>query len=116
MTDKLENIVTAIEARDPGLGELPLPQEYLAATLHRDEEQMFAGRESRDKDPRESIHIEPVPVPELAPGEALIAVMASSMNYNTVWSSLFEPVRHSGIWIATPRPTTTPSGTRWTTT
>src|SRR6056297_3456641 len=96
MSNSFETIVTAIESQDPALGDLPLPPEYLAATLHRDEEQMFAGRESRDKDPRESIHIEPVPVPELAPGEALIAVMASSMNYNTVWSSLFEPVSAFG--------------------
>jgi Alcohol dehydrogenase GroES-like domain len=33
-----------------------------------------------------------VPVPELGLGEALIAVMASSVNYNTVWSSIFSPV------------------------
>ena len=33
-----------------------------------------------------------VPAPELAPGEALVAVMASAINYNTVWTSIFEPV------------------------
>jgi crotonyl-CoA reductase len=31
-------------------------------------------------------------MPELAPDEALVAVMASAMNYNTVWSARFEPV------------------------
>jgi crotonyl-CoA reductase len=33
-----------------------------------------------------------VPLPELGPGEALVAVMASAINYNTVWTSIFEPV------------------------
>ena len=53
---------------------------------------MFAGMASRDKDPRKSLHVEQVPVPELGPGEAIVAVMASAINYNTVWTSIFEPV------------------------
>jgi len=60
--------------------------------VHADEQEMFAGRASRDKDPRESLHLDEVATPELGPGEALIAVMASSINYNTVWTSIFEPV------------------------
>jgi crotonyl-CoA reductase len=36
-------------------------------------------------------------VPELAPGEALVAVMASAINYNTVWTSIFEPVSTFGF-------------------
>ena len=31
-------------------------------------------------------------MPELAPDEVLVAVMASGINYNTVWSAMFEPV------------------------
>ncbi len=31
-------------------------------------------------------------MPELAPDEALVAVMASSVNFNTVWTSIFEPM------------------------
>ena len=31
-------------------------------------------------------------MPELAPDEVLVAVMASSINYNTVWSAMFEPI------------------------
>ncbi|MGA1145978.1 MAG: crotonyl-CoA carboxylase/reductase [Candidatus Nanopelagicales bacterium] len=91
-SEPLAAIAHAIDTQDPSIGEIAVPDDYLAATLHRDEELMFEGRASRDKDPRESIHIERVPTPELAPGEALIAVMASSMNYNTVWSSIFEPL------------------------
>ena len=79
--------------RDPGtFAALPIPQTYRAVTVHRDEEQMFAGLPSRDKDPRKSLHVEQVDVPELGPGEALVAVMASAINYNTVWTSIFEPV------------------------
>jgi crotonyl-CoA reductase len=70
---------------------LPLPEAYRAVTLHRDDEHMFDGIHTRDRDPRKSLHIEDVPVPELGLGEALVAVMASSVNYNTVWSSIFAP-------------------------
>src|SRR5687767_3425772 len=53
---------------------------------------MFEGVPSRDKDPRSSLHVEDVATPEPGPGEALVAVMASAINYNTVWSAIFEPV------------------------
>jgi crotonyl-CoA reductase len=71
---------------------LEVPQTYRAATVHKDEVDMFDGLESREKDPRKSLHVEDVPLPELGPGEALVAVMASAINYNTVWTSIFEPV------------------------
>jgi crotonyl-CoA reductase len=71
---------------------LPLPESYRAVTIHKDEEAMFDGLDSREKDPRRSLHVEDIPLPELGPGEALVAVMASAINYNTVWSSIFEPV------------------------
>ncbi|HUW17262.1 MAG TPA: crotonyl-CoA carboxylase/reductase [Actinomycetes bacterium] len=76
---------------------LDVPESYTAATLHAADEDMFTGVDSRDKDPRQAIHIEDVPTPEVGPGEALIAVMASSINYNTVWSSIFEPVSTFGF-------------------
>ena len=72
--------------------EIAVPESYRAATVHKDEVEMFAGMATRDKDPRRSLHVEQVPTPELAPGEALVAVMASAINYNTVWTSIFEPV------------------------
>ncbi|WP_436773120.1 crotonyl-CoA carboxylase/reductase [Yinghuangia sp. YIM S09857] len=71
---------------------LPLPESYRAVTIHKDEETMFDGLDSREKDPRNSLHVEDVALPEIGPGEALVAVMASAINYNTVWSSIFEPV------------------------
>ncbi len=71
---------------------LEIPQSYRGATVHKDEVAMFEGLATRDKDPRASLHIDDVPVPELAPGEALVAVMASAINYNTVWTAIFEPL------------------------
>ena len=74
-----------------------IPDHYRAATVHKDEVEMFKGLKSRDKDPRKSLHIDDVPIPELAPDEALVAVMASAINFNTVWTSIFEPVSTFGF-------------------
>jgi len=79
------------------LSALPLPQSYRAAFVTRDEIDMFAGVDSADKDPRKSLHVAEVPVPELAPDEAYVAVMASSINFNTVWTSIFEPLPTFGF-------------------
>ncbi|GAA2745598.1 crotonyl-CoA carboxylase/reductase [Terrabacter aerolatus] len=76
---------------------IEIPATYRGATVHKDEVGMFEGLATRDKDPRKSLHIDEVPVPELAPGEALVAVMASAINYNTVWTSIFEPVSTFGF-------------------
>ncbi|MFI9367080.1 crotonyl-CoA carboxylase/reductase, partial [Kitasatospora sp. NPDC053057] len=84
--------ILSSDATSADFAAIKLPESYRAVTLHKDEEQMFAGLDSRDKDPRKSLHLDDVALPELGPGEALVAVMASSVNYNTVWSSIFEPV------------------------
>ncbi|MEY9964705.1 crotonyl-CoA reductase [Streptacidiphilus sp. MAP12-16] len=91
MKEILEAIISE-DASPADFAALTVPDSYRAVTLHKDEEQMFAGLDSRDKDPRKSLHLDEVAVPELGPGEALVAVMASAVNYNTVWSSIFEPV------------------------
>ena len=96
MKDILDAILAG-ETESESFAALPLPEMMRAVTVHKDEIDMFEGRASRDKDPRESLHVEEVPVPELGPGEALIAVMASSINYNTVWTSIFEPVPTFGF-------------------
>ncbi|RZQ60182.1 crotonyl-CoA carboxylase/reductase [Amycolatopsis suaedae] len=69
---------------------LPLPAEFLAAHLKAEDADMFRGVE--DKDVRKSLRVGRVPMPELAPDEVVVAVMASSINYNTVWSAMFEPI------------------------
>jgi crotonyl-CoA reductase len=76
---------------------LDLPEAYRAVTVHKDDVAMFEGLASRDKDPRLALHVEDVPLPALGPGEAYVAVMASAINYNTVWTSIFEPVSTFGF-------------------
>jgi crotonyl-CoA reductase len=74
------------------LAAAPLPSTFRAAVVRRDEQTRFDGVASDDKDPRVSLHVDEVAVPELAPDEALLVVMASSINFNTVWTSIFEPL------------------------
>jgi crotonyl-CoA reductase len=76
---------------------LPVPSTYRGVTVHADETSMFDGMASKEKDPRRSLHVDDVPTPELGPGEALVAVMASAINYNTVWTSIFEPMSTFGF-------------------
>jgi crotonyl-CoA reductase len=76
---------------------LELPASYRAATVHKEEVGLFEGMDSKEKDPRKSLHVDQVPIPELGPGEALVAVMASAINYNTVWTSIFEPMPTFGF-------------------
>ncbi|GAA0223597.1 crotonyl-CoA carboxylase/reductase [Cryptosporangium japonicum] len=71
------------------LAALPLPERYRALYLRKEDADMFAGVE--DKDVSASLRVGSVVMPALAPDEVLVAVMASSINYNTVWSAIFEP-------------------------
>lgn len=96
----MQQILDAIQAGDTSsedFANLALPETYRAVTVHKGEVDMFEGLDSRDKDPRKSLHVDDVPLPELGPGEALVAVMASAINYNTVWTSIFEPVPTFGF-------------------
>ena len=95
----MQHIVDAIEANAgvEDFSNLDVPTSYRGITVHRDEQSMFDGVPTRDRDPRQSLHLDDIPTPELAAGEALIAVMASSINYNTVWTSIFEPVSTFGF-------------------
>jgi crotonyl-CoA reductase len=95
----MEQILEAIEAGAGGdeLAALPIPDHYRAAFVRREDAEMFAGIESADKDPTRSLHIGDVATPELAPDEAFVAVMASSINFNTVWTSIFEPLPTFGF-------------------
>ena len=96
----MREILDAILAGDTpaeAYGALRVPESYRAVTVRRDEVDMFAGLASADKDPRLSLHVDHVATPELGPGEALVAVMASAINYNTVWTSIFEPVSTFGF-------------------
>ncbi|HEY3714501.1 MAG TPA: crotonyl-CoA carboxylase/reductase [Jatrophihabitantaceae bacterium] len=89
----MDDIRTAILNDELGaLAELPVPDSYSGVVVRADEVGMFDGLATKEKDPRKSLHVQDVPTPELGPGEALVAVMASAINYNTVWTSIFEPL------------------------
>jgi crotonyl-CoA reductase len=93
-----EILVAALDGA-PGdvLAGLPMPEAYRAAYVRREDATMFEGVASIDKDPTKSIVVGEVPLPELAPDEAYVAVMASSINFNTVWTSIFEPLPTFGF-------------------
>ena len=74
-----------------------MPESYRAAFVRREDQTMFEGVASADKDPRQSLHVGDVALPELAPDEAYVLIMASSINFNTVWSSIFEPLSTFGF-------------------
>jgi crotonyl-CoA reductase len=96
----VQQILDAILAGDTssaGFASLELPESYRAATVRKEDVDMFEGLASCDKDPRKSLHVDDVALPELGPGEAFVAVMASAINYNTVWTAIFEPVTTFGF-------------------
>jgi crotonyl-CoA reductase len=95
MTPFLEAIQSGASGDE--LAALPVPASYRAAVVRKDEAGMFEGIASEEKDPRKSLHVEDVAVPELAPDEAYVAVMASAINFNTVWTSIFEPLPTFGF-------------------
>ena len=90
----MQEILEAIQADAMGdeIASLPIPESYRGAHVLRAEQEMFAGMESEDKDPRKSLHVGDIPTPEIAPDEVYLAVMASAINFNTVWTSIFEPL------------------------
>lgn len=49
-------------------------------------------RQNRFGDPTDAFKVEEVPVPDLAPDEVLIAVMAAGINYNNVWAARGIPI------------------------
>ena len=95
----MQEILAAINAGATGaeIAALPLPESFRAAVVLKEEQTMFEGMASNEKDPRKSLHTRDVPLPELAPDEAYVAVMASSINFNSVWTSIFEPVSTFGF-------------------
>ena len=79
------------------LAATPLPERVRGVVVRREDQNMFEGLATRDKDPRASLHLQEFELPEMAPDEVLVAVMASSINFNTVWTSIFEPLPTFGF-------------------
>jgi crotonyl-CoA reductase len=91
----MRELVEAIGSPDSvpaDLAALGVPDSHRAAVLHKADTAMFDGVPLSERRPSDSVHIQRVPTPEPGPGEVLVAVMASAVNYNTVWSALFAPV------------------------
>jgi crotonyl-CoA reductase len=94
---EIRDAIVAGDTPAEAFASIEIPDSYRAVTVRKDETDMFEGLDTSDKDPRKSLHVDEVPVPELGPGEALVAVMASAINYNTVWTSIFEPMSTFGF-------------------
>ncbi len=94
----MQHILDAIESNASAdeFAALAIPASYRAVHVLKDEQDMWKGVASKDKDPRKSLHVGEVPTPDLAPDEVYLAVMASSINFNTVWTSIFEPISTFG--------------------
>jgi crotonyl-CoA reductase len=87
----------ADDATPEDIAAAPLPERMRAAVVRKDEAAMFEGVASAEKDPRKSLHVDEVALPPLGPNEVLIAPMASALNFNTVWTSIFEPLPTFGF-------------------
>src|SRR3546814_19182924 len=97
MQDCLDAIESGASSDD--IAAIPIPESYRAAHVLRSEQDMWEGVESRDKDLRKSLHEGEVATPDLAPDEVYQGVMASSINFNTVWTSIFEPLSTFGFLV-----------------
>jgi crotonyl-CoA reductase len=95
----MQAFLEAIQAGASGedLANIAIPESYRAALVKREEAGMWEGVASEDKDPRQSLHVDEVATPELAPDEVYVAVMAAAINFNTVWTSIFEPLPTFGF-------------------
>jgi crotonyl-CoA reductase len=100
MTNEMQNLLEVALSPDATAADIeatPLPGSMRAAVVRASEIDMFEGVASEDKDPRKSLHVDEVDIPPLGPNEVLIAPMASALNFNTVWTSIFEPVSTFGF-------------------
>ena len=117
----MQHIVEAIEhgATGDDLADLPIPEEYRAAHVLKAEQDMWAGVAVGRQGPApEPARRRRCRRRELAPDEAYIAVMASSINFNTVWTQHLRAGQHVRP-AGPPRParasgrSATTSRTRW---
>jgi crotonyl-CoA reductase len=109
----VQEILDAVLAEDASSADyaaLKIPDGYRANVLLADEAEMFEGSSIADRDPAKSLRLQEVASPVPGPGEALIAVMASAINYNTVWSAIFEPL--PTFWFLRRYGKTGPAGAR----
>ena len=65
----MQQILEAIQSGASGeeIGALPLPESYRAVVVRKDEQDMFEGLASADKDPRRSLHVQEIALPRSWP-------------------------------------------------
>ncbi len=92
----MDELRAAILAGAPpdDIANLPLPESYRAAVVRAGATEPDADPEP---DPAEALRVEDVPLPPLAADEVYVAVMASSINYTTVWAAMSRPVSTFGF-------------------
>ncbi|HUG83826.1 MAG TPA: crotonyl-CoA carboxylase/reductase [Euzebya sp.] len=93
----LLDVALSPESTPTDIEQAALPESMRAALVRADEVEMFEGLPTAEKDPRKSLHVDEVAIPPLGPNEVLIAPMASALNFNTVWTSIFEPLPTFGF-------------------
>lgn len=89
-----QSIIELIEygkSKPEDFANIKLPTTMPAITVHKSESKMFDGLEFNERDPRKSLHIDEVELPPVGPTDVLAAVMAAAINYNNVWTAIFEP-------------------------
>ena len=66
----MQEILEAIlaDASGPELQALPLPETFRAATVHKEDVELFAGLLSEEKDPKKSIQHRPGAAPRAGAG------------------------------------------------
>ncbi len=92
---KVKNIVEMIEDENvtqKDFENIKLPSSMNALVTLKEDEKVFEGIKSEDKDISKTLYYKEVPIPEVGDDEVLVAVMASGINHNTVWSATFEPL------------------------
>src|SRR3954453_7763241 len=99
MPSAIDAIRDAIVSDAPAetFADLAVPELVRGALVRAEDQEMFGDLSDDDRDPRKSTRVEEFPLPELAPDEAYVAVMASAINFNTVWTSIFLPLPPFGF-------------------
>ncbi|EHA1743118.1 crotonyl-CoA carboxylase/reductase [Salmonella enterica subsp. enterica serovar Infantis] len=86
----------AVWLQEPGLStedyaNMPIPETMSALTLQADDEAIAGSIAPGLRKPSQFLHYRQVLTPEPQAGEVLVAVMAAGINYNNVWSSVYQP-------------------------
>ena len=102
-TQHILDAITAGNATRDDFANLEIPDHYRAATVHKGRGRHVRGHPHPRQGPAQVAARRGRGAAELGPGEALVAVMASAINYNTVWTSIFEPVSTFGFLQASAR-------------